>query len=97
MLRDLDDHPDLLEHVWGEVIANVYDEFAAWLTVQCERDIVDLADPAATGAVLVASLTAPPLMRALIDRVPGQVEPERYLEAWVRGALAALDAGQPNG
>ena len=90
LLRDLDDFPDLKERVWAEIRANVYDVFTAWLTAQAEHGTVRADDQGATAAVLLASLTYAPILDALIGHTPGDVEPERFQEAWIRHALATL-------
>ncbi|HEV2375870.1 MAG TPA: TetR/AcrR family transcriptional regulator C-terminal domain-containing protein, partial [Streptosporangiaceae bacterium] len=90
LLRDLDDFPDLKERVWAEIRANVYDVFTAWLTAQAEHGTVRADDQGATAAVLLASLTYAPILDALIGHTPGDVEPERFQEAWIRHALVTL-------
>lgn len=90
LLRDLDGYPDLLEEVWGEVLGNVYGEFTRWLRSEAERGNVQVTDPAATAAVLLASLTYLPILDTLIGHHPGDIAPERFAEAWIRQATAAL-------
>ncbi len=90
MLRDLDDFPDLLEDLWSEVCTNVYDEFARWLRTQADRDTVRVADPDATAAVLLASLTYYPILNTLIGHAPGDIEADRFAQAWVQHAAATL-------
>lgn len=92
MLRDLDDVPDVLTEIWHEVRANVYDEFTRWLTERRDRDGLRIADPAATAAVLLASLTYYPILDTLIGHTPGDVEADRFADAWVEHALATLTA-----
>ncbi len=89
-LRDLDDFPDLLEEIWNEIRTNVYDEFTRWLRDQTGRGTVQAADPAATAAVLLASLTYYPILNTLIGHTPGDIDTERFADAWVRHALATL-------
>jgi len=90
MLRDLDDFPELLEKLWSEVRANVYDEFTRWLRAQAESGTVHVADPDATAAVLLASLTYYPILDALIGRTPGDIAADRFAEAWVQHAAVTL-------
>lgn len=90
MLRDLDDAPDLLAEIWGEVRAHVYEGFTRWLVAQRERGAVRVADPAATAAVLLASLTYYPILDTLIGHAPGDVDADRFVEAWVAHAVATL-------
>jgi len=90
MLRDLDDFPELLENLWSEVRANVYDVFARWLRTQADGGTVHLADPDATAAVLLASLTYYPILNDLIGHAPGDIAADRFAEAWVQHAAVTL-------
>jgi len=92
MLRDLDDFPELLETLWSEVRANVYDEFTRWLRTQADIGTVHVADPDATAAVLLASLTYYPILDALIGRTPGDIEADRFAAAWIQHAAVTLGA-----
>ncbi|MCK2217171.1 TetR/AcrR family transcriptional regulator [Actinomadura sp. ATCC 31491] len=47
-------------------------------------------DPEAASAVLLASLTYYPLLRIMIGHTPGDLDPERFLAAWVEHAAATL-------
>lgn len=90
MLRDLDDFPELLDEIWNEIRTNVYDELAGWLRDQTDRGTIRVADPAATAAVLLASLTYYPILDTLIGHPPGDIAPERFADAWVQHAVATL-------
>ena len=92
LLRDLDGFPDLLDRVWAEVRSRVYDGFAGWLLTASGRGTVRVdGEPRVVAAVLLASLTAYPILDALIGHVPGDIEAEAFLEGWVRQARAVLD------
>lgn len=93
LLRDLDEFPDLLAEVWGQVRAPVYDELTRWLSGLAAAGTVRLADPEATAAVLLASLTYFPILRALIGHTPGDLDDDRYAAAWLAHAGATLTAG----
>lgn len=90
LLRDLDPFPDLLERMWLGVTAHVYGGLTSWLISERDRGHITLADPAATSGVLFASLTYHRLLDVLIGRVPGDIEPERYADAWVEQASMVL-------
>jgi len=91
MLRDLDDFPDLLENMWTEVRTNVYDQFARWLRAEAELGSnIHVDDPDATAAVLLASLTYYPILNALIGHPPGDIDADRFTDAWVQHAAATL-------
>lgn len=90
ILRDLEQLPDLLDRVWDRMMHQVYETFGAWIKARSDRGDIVVDDPAATAAVLLASLTYFQLLDDLIDRSPGNVERERYLQAWLHSALATL-------
>ncbi|MEV4018607.1 TetR/AcrR family transcriptional regulator [Nonomuraea angiospora] len=90
MLREYDGFPDLFERMWEGVLASVYAQGAAWIAAQKELGKADVDDPEAAGAVLLASLTYYPLLRAMIGHTPGGLDPERFLAAWVEHAAATL-------
>lgn len=88
--RDLEGFPDLLQELWQGLVGTLYQELAAWISAQVQQGRVRVVDPTATAAVLVASLTYPPVLGALVDRRPGDVAPQAYLTAWVDSAIATL-------
>jgi AcrR family transcriptional regulator len=89
-LRDLDNFPELLDEIWAEIRANVYGQFTRWLRDQMDRGTVRVADPAATAAVLLASLTYHPILDTLIGHTPGDIDAGRFADAWVQHAVATL-------
>ncbi len=95
-MRDLAQFPDLLSQLWDGLLGALYHEVADWLSAQNARGATAVADPAATAAVLIASLTYHRVLEALIARTPGDVELPAYLDAWVDSAVATvhLEAGE---
>lgn len=93
MLREYDEFPELFGRMWQGVVAHVYGQGAAWIGAQRERGVLDVADPEASAAVLLASLTYVPLLSAMIGRTPGDLDRERFLAAWIEHAAAALKLG----
>ena len=90
VLRDLERFPDLLAELWDGLLAALYVEVANWLRAQQDRGRVTVTDPAATAAVLLASLTYYRILEALIARTPGDVDLPAFLAAWVDSAVATL-------
>lgn len=90
VLRDLEQFPDLLAVVWDGLLSVLYRELTDWLSIQQERGHVAVADPGATAAVLLASLTYYRILDALIGRTPGDVDLARFLAAWVDSAAATI-------
>ena len=91
-IRDLEPYPDLLDELWDTVFEDVYRQATALIEQELASGHIDVADPEATAAVLLSSLTYFPTLRGLIGRTPGDVGPERYLEAWVDHAMKTLGA-----
>ena len=89
-LRDLDTHSDLLDAVWSTIRSDVYDLFTAWLRTQADAGTIVLYDLEATAAVLLTSLTYPPILYALIGHTSGDIDAARFRSAWIRHALATL-------
>lgn len=91
-LRDLEPFPDLLAVLWDGLLGSLYRELADWLGAHQAKGNVRLADPEATAAVLIASLTYYRVLEALIGHSPGDVELHSYLRAWVDSAEATVHA-----
>jgi AcrR family transcriptional regulator len=90
MLREFDGFTELFEGMWQGVLSGVYAQGARWIAAQRELGNVGADDPEATAAVLLASLTYYPLLQIMIGHTPGDLEPERFLAAWVRHAALTL-------
>lgn len=91
--RDLQPFPSLLDALWEGLLVALYRELAEWLRTQQAKGRVEVADPAATAAVLIASLTYYRVLQALIGRVPGDVPLQAYLAAWVDSAVVTVTGG----
>ncbi|MCA2224880.1 TetR/AcrR family transcriptional regulator C-terminal domain-containing protein [Nonomuraea aurantiaca] len=90
MMRESDEFPDLFERMWQGVLADVCAQGADWIIAQKALGTVDVEDPEATAAVLLASLTYYPVLRAMIGHTPGDLASERFLAAWIEHAAATL-------
>ena len=90
IFRDLDAFPQLLDEIWEGVLDNLYRGLSEWIERERSSGRVDVDDPAATASVLLASLTYYQILDSLIGRVPGAIERERYIDAWVAHAAATL-------
>jgi AcrR family transcriptional regulator len=90
-MRDLEPYPDLLNEFWDEVVGSVYRQAAELIKHVVASGRVVVEDPDATAGVLVASLTYFPILHGLIGRTPGDVDADRYLDAWTDHALRSLN------
>jgi len=96
MFREPEAVEDFADELWSGVIANAYKQFGAGLKIATETGAADVADPEATGAVLIAALAYLPVVNLLIGRTPGDIDPERFREAWVRLATAVYVGAPTN-
>ncbi|MFI7637503.1 TetR/AcrR family transcriptional regulator [Nonomuraea sp. NPDC049400] len=90
MLREFDAFPEIFEPMWQGVLATLYRECATWIEDQRALGVVEAADPEATAAVLISSLTYFPLLDLLIGHTPGDLEREAFLAAWTEHAARTL-------
>ncbi|MBE1494837.1 AcrR family transcriptional regulator [Amycolatopsis lexingtonensis] len=90
MIREFTGFPALFERMWEGVVATVYHRGTEWITTLRDQGRADVTDPRATAAVLVASLTYYPILDVLIGHTPGDLEPDRFLTAWLDASIAAL-------
>jgi len=90
MFRDPDAIENFADELWSGVTANAYQKFANTLRAAAKSGFADVADPEASSAVLIAALAYLPVVKLLIDRTPGDVDPERFRAAWLRLAGAAF-------
>ena len=81
---------ELADELWSAITANAYQRFAAALRAKVNAGKMQIADPEAAAAVLVASLAHYPMVRLLIGHTPGGVDRERYRAAWIGQAQAVL-------
>lgn len=82
--------PDLADQLWTAVTENAYGRFAGGLRAAVEEGVLAIADPEAAAAVLVASLAYYPMVSMLIGHTPGEIDRDRYLDAWISHAQAVL-------
>jgi AcrR family transcriptional regulator len=81
---------DLADQLWKAITENAYGRFAGGLRAAVEQGTLTIADPEAAAAVLVASLAYYPMVRMLIGHTPGEIDRDRYLDAWISHARAVL-------
>ena len=90
IFRELDRYPDLLEQMWSGVLGQVYATATAWIRNGIAEGRITVADPEATAAVLMASLTYYPILQTLTGHTPGDVGEDSFLTAWVDHAARTL-------
>ena len=90
MLREPDELGDLDEKTWQVITDNAYQRFADELAALNRSGRTSIPDPEAAAAVAIASLSYPATLQALSGRLPGNVDEERYFEAWVSQTVSVL-------
>jgi len=90
MLREPDEVGDLDEKTWQVITDNAYQRFADELAASNHAGHTCIPDPAAAAAVAIGSLSYAATLRALTGRSPGNVDGDRYFEAWVNQTVSVL-------
>ena len=89
-LREPDELGDLDEKTWQVITDNAYQRFADELAASNRSGRTHIPDPEAAAAVAIASLSYAATLQALTDRLPGNIDEDRYFEAWVNQTLSVL-------
>jgi AcrR family transcriptional regulator len=90
MLREPEELGDLDEKTWQVITDNAYQRFADELAASNRSGRTSIPDPEAAAAVAIASLSYAATLQALSGRLPGNVDEDRYFEAWVDQTLSVL-------
>ncbi|BAX90309.1 TetR/AcrR family transcriptional regulator [Mycobacterium shigaense] len=90
MLREPDEVGDLDEKTWQVITDNAYQRFADELVASNRSGRTSIPDPEAAAAVAIGSLSYAPTLQALTGRMPGNIDGERYFEAWVNQTVSVL-------
>jgi|SRR5947209_17303132 len=90
MLREPDELGDLDEKTWQVITDNAYQRFADELAALNQSGRSRIPDPEATAAVAIGSLSYAATLQALTGRLPGNIDDDRYFEAWVKQTLSVL-------
>lgn len=90
MLREPDELGGLDEKTWQVITDNAYQRFADELAASNRAGRTRIPDPEAAAAVAIGSLSYAATLQALTGRLPGNVDEERYFEAWVSQTVSVL-------
>lgn len=82
---------DLDEQTWQVITDNAYQRFADELTASNAAGRTRIPDPEAAAAVAIASLSYYATLQALTGRTPGNLDQDRYFEAWVDQTTSVLE------
>ena len=90
MLREPEELGDLDEKTWQVITDNAYQRFAEELAASNRSGRTSIPDPEAAAAVAIGSLSYAATLQALTGRLPGNIDEERYFEAWVNQTVSVL-------
>ncbi len=90
MLREPEELGDLDEKTWQVITDNAYQRFADELAASNRSGRTSIPDPEAAAAVAIGSLSYAATLQALTGRSPGNIEDDRYFEAWVNQTVSVL-------
>jgi AcrR family transcriptional regulator len=89
-LRESDELAELNEKTWKIISDNAYQRFTDELVAANRAGRTNVPDPEATAAVAISSLTYAATLRALTGHTPGDIEDDRFFEAWVHHTVSTL-------
>ncbi len=96
MLHEPDAASDLVEELWVRNLNDAHAVMGHALRATAEEVGTEIEDPEAIAAVLLAGLSYMPVMRALLGRNPGDIDSDRFREAWLRLSRAVFTHGVPS-
>lgn len=89
-MREPDELGELHEQTWKVITDNAYQRFTEGIISSNRAGLTSVPDPEAAAAVAISSLTYAATLRALTGHAPGNVDSERFFEAWVHQTVSAL-------
>lgn len=86
---------ELVDELWVRNLADAHTIMGNALRVTAEEAGTEIDDPEAISAVLLAALSYVPIMKVMIGRNPGGMDPDRFRDAWLRLSRAVFTHGVP--
>ena len=96
MLLEPDAAPDMVDELWVRNLAFAHRIMGQALRASADDAGTEIDDPEAISAVLVAALSYAPVMEVLLGRAPGDMDPGRFRDAWLRLSRAVFTHGVPD-
>lgn len=84
MFREPEAIEDMIDELWAAAASTAYQRMGRALTAAKDAGIARSDDPEATATVLVAALAYLPIAQLLVGRTPGNMDAQRFREAWLR-------------
>ena len=95
MFREPEAIEDMIDDLWSAATSIAYQRVGRALTGAKGAGMARTDDPDATATVLVAALAYLPIAQLLVGRTPGDIDPERFREAWLRLAASVFTGAPP--
>jgi AcrR family transcriptional regulator len=96
MLLEPDAAPDIVEELWVRNFAFAHQIMGQALRASAQEAGTEIDDPEAISAVLLAALSYAPVMEVLLGRPPGDMDPGRLRDAWLRLSRSVFTHGVPD-
>jgi hypothetical protein len=87
---------DVVEELWVHNLAIAHQIMGQALQASAHEAGSEIDDPEAISAVLLAALSYMPLMQVLLGRAPGDMDPDRFRDAWLRLSRSVFTHGVPD-
>lgn len=84
MFREPEALGDMIDEVWSTVATTAYRRTGRALGAAKDAGVAPVDDPEATSTVLVAALAYLPIAQMLVGRTPGNMDVDRFRDAWLR-------------
>jgi AcrR family transcriptional regulator len=84
MFREPEAIEDMIDDLWSAAASTAYQRAVRALTAAKDAGVARADDPEATATVLVAALVYLPIAQLLVGRTPGNMDAQRFREAWLR-------------
>jgi AcrR family transcriptional regulator len=95
MFREPEALDGMVDDVWSVATTTAYKRVGRALAAATEDGTAQVDDPEATAIVLVAALAYLPIAQLLVGRTPGDVDTERFRQAWLRLAEGVFTGTPP--
>jgi AcrR family transcriptional regulator len=96
MLHEPDAAPDMVDELWVRNFAFAHQIMGHALQASAQEAGSEIDDPEAISAVLLAALSYMPVMQVLLGRAPGDIDPDRFRDAWLRLSRSVFTHGVPD-
>jgi AcrR family transcriptional regulator len=96
ILHEPDAARDMVEELWVHNLVIAHRIMGQALQASAEDAGTEIDDPEAISAVLLAALSYMPIMEVLLGRPPGDMDPARFRDAWLRLSRSVFTHGVPD-